>query len=264
MHRHGHNETIKFNNLSGYYGSIPDGYGGFDWSSDILYVSASDFQNQCDTGFTNVCRGSGEAFVYDYGLVVTANPKETFNLQSMIAAAAWSSNQSWELIGYTYNNGVLAEKGDIQIKIGQTAQHINFSKLDKGGFTKISVFAFEALSYGSPGNSCTYGAGTYGLQLVFDNLKVHWNGKIPGGHPEFARGSHLHAHHPVIAMLPVFHPQSGISDHGQSGIHAGGAAGNSHGTWHSQLVSLDAALGHHGAGGLTDQFALPQPDHFGT
>ena len=263
MHKHGYNETLKFNNFSGYYGSIPDGYGGFDWSN-VFYASASDFQNQCDTGWTNVCRGNGEAWIYDYGVVITANPKETFNLQSMIAASAWSNDQSWEFISYTYSNGRLTQKASDIFTVGETAQHVNFSTLgNKGDFTKISAFAVEVLSYGSPGNTCTYGVATYGVQLVFDNLKVHWNGKIPAGHSEFAH-VRAHAHHPVISMLPVFHPQSGISDHGQSGGHAGGGAVSNHASWHSQLASLDATLGHHDGGGLTEQFALPQPEHFGT
>jgi hypothetical protein len=210
------------------------------------------------------CHKYSVAWIYEYGVMESANPKETFSLKSMVAASAWCGDQKWEILSYNIGeNGDFVEKASDVITAGQTAQKINFAKLGHG-FSNISAVAFSVVSLGSPGNSCTYGTAEYGVALAFDELKVHWNGKIPGRHLEFANGPRPHAPHVIASPAAMQARQDALPGHSEVHNHSGGGAAQNGGTWHSQLTSLDVALGHGGGGGLTAQFALPQPEHFGT
>jgi len=269
-HHHGHNETLTFNSFSGYYGTVPNGYGGFDWSG-VYYINETYWQNiktnWCDTGYQNVCDSNGVAYIYDSGLIESSQLSETFTLKSMITASAWNSNAVWDVKSYSYSNGSLTLKASDSLTVSQTATKLNFAKFGaKGDFTNISAVFFELASTGSYGNTCSYNGGTSGPQIVFDNLKVHWNGKIPTGHGEL-RGGHMvmpHAHNAVVAHLMMPNERSeATSSHPGASDHS---AGTHHdiGGYHSMLTSLDAALGHDPGHGLTSQFVLPQAEHFGS
>ncbi len=275
MSRHGTNETMGFNNLhSGYEGnyygymSLHQGYGGFDYADAILFMSRSTwtspngvgYQYQwCYNGFLTVNRGHGEAWIYKSGMMETANLAETFSLKSMTAASSWDTDAEWAVNSYVYANGKLNLKASDVLTISQNAEKVDFAALgSKSDFQKISAVSFVLLVQGQAGFTCGYG-NLYGYQMAFDNLKVHWNGKIPrGGHSPLAM---THAHHHVTA-LPVSLVHAAI-DH--AAHEPGNAAHHGQDTYHSQLGSLDAVLGRAGpAHDLTDQFALPQPQiHLG-
>ena len=55
MSKHG-KETLNFTGFSGYYGFVANGYGGFNYSGDVLYMNTSLFANEpwCDQGYVNV------------------------------------------------------------------------------------------------------------------------------------------------------------------------------------------------------------------
>ena len=266
-------ETLGFNNYSGYYGSIAQGYGGMDWG-DVDYLNATYWQkvqtNWCDTGYQNVIKGAGEAFTWNangsvsYGLFESANLNETFSLVSMVAASAWETHQAFEFKTYTYevHQGFILKASDT-IHLSQTAQTLNFAKIgNPGDFTNI--VAVEIISgKGKYGNTCSYGPYGYttGNEMAFDNLKVKWNGKIPKGNGQLVTtglATHGHGHAHVAAPQLVYgnaHHEADSSATGQATGHSGPQA-----DFHSELLSL----GDSGSGGLTDQFHLPAVEHFGT
>jgi hypothetical protein len=260
--KHGTNETLNFSDLNGCSGSIPDGYGGFNWIGSFEYINTMCFNTAwCDTGYNNVAAVSASptvAWVYDYGTVESAKLSESFDLKSIASASAWDTNQEWTFTSYTYKNGSFTVKGSANVYLSQLAQTINFATLGgKGAFQKIDAIHIQVDNLGTSGNTCSYGASTYGYQMVFDNVKVHWNGKIPqnnGAHLVQLPGHMPHPHH--HATLAALHNSGGHAPGTWHGGHT--APHHAGGAYHSQLLNLG-----HDPGGLTTEFRLPQPGHFG-
>jgi hypothetical protein len=163
------------------------------------------------------------------------------------------------------DNGALKVKSADQFTVTfSKAERIDFNTLGhKGDFSNISAVAFEMVNDGQAGNTCTYGTAEYGVQLALDNLRVHWNGKIPDPRPASGSDPRLHAHHVIATPLAALQQHASASDDHLPGGHSS-TSGADCTAWHSELTSLDAALGHDGAGGLAERFVLPQPEHFGT
>lgn len=255
MHKHGSNETLRFNGFSGSYGYIPNGYGGFNWT-DVYYFNNGEASR--DEGYRYPIDGRGEAILGGGGgSIVSVDPSESFTLKSMLAESGTSIGTRIILTSYTYSDGTFTKKASDAIYVTTKVQTIDFANLGaKGDFQNIAAVTMVV---GSP----AYGMGmsyvhTPSGAMAFDNLKVHWNGKIPDGHVEASRGQSVHpiVHH-AIAAHPWFESvgETAASSHGSMDYqpHAG-----------SMLTSLDAALGHADSlGGLTSQFALPQIEHFG-
>ncbi|MGH6876925.1 MAG: hypothetical protein ACREHV_06030 [Rhizomicrobium sp.] len=266
-------ETLGFNNFSGYYGSVTQGYGGLDYS-DVDYLNATYWENDktawCDTGFQSVIHGAGEAFTQgppgqsSYGFFETPNLNETFSLTSMVAASAWETNQPFEFISYTYKHGKgFVEKAMDTVYLSQTAQTIDFAKIsggNPGDFKNVAAVLIVSKA-GAAGNTCTYGAAypTYGNQMAFDNLKVKWNGKIPHGGEGSLVTKGLRAHlqhraaHAAAQLGSAGHHEGPAHEHAAGSVHH--ADGNG---YHTQLLSLG-----HDPHGLTGQFHLPAVEHFG-
>jgi hypothetical protein len=268
-------ETLNFNSFSGYYGSVPAGYGGFDWD-DVNYMNATYWEkvetNWCDTGYQNVIHGAGEAYSWGQDLdvpavsyIASSNLSETFSLTSMVAASAWETHQPFTIESYTYQ-GWLAHKPKAtdRVVLSQTAKTIDFAKIGKpNDFKNIAIVKIIS-GMGKYGNTCTYGPYGYttGNQMAFDNLKVTWNGTIPQGH----KGNpamkqlflHLHhqASHAAAHLAGDGHDESAAGSHSPAPVHHADSSG-----YHTQLLSLP---GDGQGGGLTSQFALPQVEHFGT
>jgi hypothetical protein len=273
MHRHRHNETIYFNGFSGYYGAMSahDGYGGLNYLDDVLYMNQSAWtapggggyqHHWCDTGYQNVAAAAHStsiAWIYEFGLMESDSDKP-FTLHSMIAAASWSKDQAWDVNSYTEKNGSLILKASDQITVSfSKAETINFAKLGhKGDFTNIAAVTFSMVSEGHAGNTCTYGTAEYGVQLVLDLVKCHL-GRIrrPDG-AGFGGAPLPHTHH-VIAAHPQAAFAAGIARDSGSMEQSGHGPGD---TYHSQLASLDGALGLES--GLTSQFLLPHVEMSGT
>ena len=274
MSKHHGTETLTFEGLSGYYGSVPEGYGGFIWS-DAAYLNASYWENVktnwCDTGYQNVVDGSGLAFTQapsgeqSYGYLRSENLKQTFSLESMVAASAWETKQPFKFTSYTYEQGVgFVKKASFTVDLSQTAQKIDFSHLPTptamtGAFDNISALIIKS-STGAYGNTCSYGAGQYttGNQLAFDDLTVKWSGGAPKGmgrqpaHPLLANQHHHIT--PAAHLVNLHATQAHAAEGGSAGLHHASA------DYHAELLSLPG----HGASGLTAQFQLPDIDHFGS
>ncbi len=255
--KHGTNEKLTFSNLSGHYGNIPNGYGGFNWLGDVMYLNTMRFNTAwCDTGYNNVAAAAHTNVVgvmYFGGTAESANPTESFDLKSMIAASAWCTNQEWRFSTYTYSNGSFQLKGTENFYLRQSAQTLHFGKMGRN----IAAVSVYMMNLGSAGNTCSYGSGTYGYQMVFDNMKVHWNGKIPGrdgnGHL-VSLPHHMPQHHAMVAAR-----SHNANAHASGAAHGAHAASHEAGGYHSELLGFG-----HDPGGLTGQFSLPQIDHFGT
>jgi hypothetical protein len=267
-------ETLGFNSFSGYYASVPQGYGGLQYG-DVDYLNASYWQNEktnwCDTGYQNAISGAGEALTWNtngatsYGLFESTNLKESFTLASMVVASAWETDQAFNFRSYTYKSGHgFILKASDTLYLSQTAQKINFAKIGKPGDFK-NIVAVEIVSgSGKYGNTCTYGRYGYttGNEMAFDNLKLIWNGKIPTDKngrlvtKGLATHDHGHAAHAVAAHLAF-----GDGQHCPSAAHleGGGHSGMQTG-FHTELLSL----GDSQPGDLTAQFRLPAVEHFGT
>jgi len=244
--------------------SAHDGYGGFNYVSDVLYMNSSTWtapngtgytHHWCDTGYQNVAgTGTSEAWIYSYGLMESASTS-TFSAIKLTAASSWSNNAQWDIISYTESNGSLVVKATDLLTISQTAEKVKFSKLGgKGDFKGISAIAFSLVSEGSYGNTCTYGGATLGLQLCLTNLKVKFS-KGSGAN----NGNHLvaPAHHHQLAPHVAAH--QALATHSDAGVAHSHSDGHHVNTgYHSQLLSLG-----HESGGLTNQFHLPAVEHFG-
>ncbi len=149
-----------------YYGNIDScGLGNFQFGGDVEYMCQSTWTKPggpgyqlgwCDTGYQNLntaAKDIGVGWVYDYG-VMESSDSHSFTLLSFLAASSWSANQSWEIISYVDDNGMLQEKSSLEFKA-------TFSKAETikpgKGFHNIAALAFEFLSYGSPGKPAPMG-----------------------------------------------------------------------------------------------------------
>ncbi len=262
--KHKQRETLNFTGFSAYYGpmSAHEGYGGFDYSGFVEYMNTIFWQKietcWCETGYQNVAAATGASsigWIYEDGTFTSANPKETFDLKSFVAAAAWSANMEWQLTTYSAA-GPRTMDFYVTDAPRTPAQHI---KVAKSVGNDITGFNLLMLSIGTGGNTCTdcgnnMGYGAYGYQMAFGDMRITWNGKIPHGGHEL-RGETPHARHHVTpnpinanAGMPAHHAQHGSG----SASHHGDAA------WHTQLLAFG-----HDPGNLTAEFKLPQTEHFG-
>lgn len=253
-----HKETLTFNSFSGYYGVVPNGYGGFDWS-DIVYFNKGGGAEGNEEGFQSIIKGRGEAGFGPYGggAFESANLSETFSLKSMLAASGAGTGDPVFFTSYTYSHGKLIEKARDVVYVTPQVQKIDFAKIGgKGDFQNIVAVS---MSVGSARYGSHYGHTGIGEGMVFDNMTVQWNGKIPDG--KFIP-SHAHVLSPYIySMLAVHGFNADVSTYDASSP----ASEVSHSGYHTGLTSLDAALGQHPSHtDLTTQFVLPVPEHFGT
>jgi len=252
---------MNFNDLANYghyYGYVPNGYKGFDFS--VLYYYPKHglplVDQQEHTGYGNDEVGNIIAFSpaednvsNGYGWAAFYSPtKETFTLLSGDFASAWDSKQTIKFTTYRGDKVVAAD----YITVHHAEQTIDFAGYGND-FKNITKLRFETNYKYAFNLSGKYGKG---WQVVVDNIKGRWNGPEPG-----ARDTQRHPH---IAQ-PLFGPAS-------HGIVLALAANNhhtnfdfdaSHGAYHSVITSLDGSLGHHD-GGLTAEFSLPGSEHFGT
>jgi hypothetical protein len=183
---------------------------------------------------------------------------QTFNLKSGIFASAWSTNQPVYI--YAWANDT--QKGEIKVDLSQTPTTIGFAKYGSE-FKNINLIEIRVAGKGEGGSTCTYGHETYGYQVAFDNLKITLNSPganrgQQGHHFLLPHPSHHHVANPFAATWNI-----GVSGHAApsgSSLHdTGGAAGTG---YHSELTTLTGP-GEHDHAGLTNQFALPQSEHFG-
>jgi hypothetical protein len=189
MNEGNHNKGLNFKGFRGYYGymSYNDGYGGFNYSADFLYMNQSTWTNAngvgyqsgwCDTGYQNVAAMSHAkslGWIYQYGVMESANG-HSFTLKSMNVAASFSNDAVWDIISYTESNGQLQVKAVDPITVSYTGDQLKLATIGQpGDFRNIAAVAFQMVSYGNPGNSCTYGYPVFGVQLAIGDVRVAWS-----------------------------------------------------------------------------------------
>ena len=237
-------ETLNFNNFTGYYGAVPNGYGGFNWAN-IEYFNKSGGAAASEDGYQNIIKGRGEAgFGHGGGYFESANLSK-FSLKSMLVAAGNPSGDPVFFTSYTYSDGKLIEKARDVVYVTPDVQKIDFAKIGgKGDFQKIAAVFMVV---GSARYGAHYGHAAIGDGMIFDNMTVEWNGKIPHGESAQRHGSALlqQLAHAANSGGDVGHPDDPKPD------------GNQH---HAAVVTPDVPSGHAGHSG---HFALPEPDHFG-
>jgi hypothetical protein len=252
--------SVTFDGFSGYYGFMSSyngtkSGGGFDWSDFYYFTSegVNAYYPGETTGYNQDLHGSGEGFTaatanyyHGHGQGYIESPsKETFNLKSGEFASAWDSSIEVYFISFKGSK----EYKSVEVTLSQTPTKVDFAKYGKD-FQKIT--GLEIYSTWKGHVSSQYGAG---YQIVVDNLKATWNGKLPGAHHNSA---HHVAHGVLGAMAAHSHGAAGLSSvggHGSAGTGEHGAG------FHSVITSLDGALGHHSGGSLTSEFTL---EHFGS
>lgn len=258
----GTNATLNFGGMPAYYNymSYYQGYGGFNFFADFLYMNATTWTGPngvgylygwCHTGYQNeaaMSSASSLGVIYQYGIMESAS-NHTFTLDSMNAAASFSKNAVWDVISYTLNNGSLYEKADDKLKVGFKGEQVNFATL--GGsddFKNIAAVAFQLHSYGRPGDKCTYGYPVVGAELAIGNLKVTWsknadlqnsNGRLPTPYL---------LHHQALAV-----PHVTAERHAAEGGHDAAGSLGSH-QYHQDSAGHDPGTG--------VQFHLPAVEHF--
>jgi len=182
-------KALNFHGFDGYYGymSYHQGYGGFNFFADFLYMNESTWTEPngvgyqygwCDTGYQNEAAMSGAkslGWIYQYGIMESANG-HAFTLNSMNAAASFSKGAVWDLVSYTENNGSLYVKAVDELKVSYTGKHVRLDTLGNADdFKNIAAVAFQLVSYGKGGNTCTYGYPATGAQLAIGDVKVTWS-----------------------------------------------------------------------------------------
>lgn len=251
--------TLNFAGMPGYYNymSYYEGYGGFKFYADFLYMNATTWtdpngpgnqEGWCDTGYQNVATkadASSVGFIYQFGIMESAS-HHTFSLNSMIAAASFSRNAVWDVISYTESHGSLVQKAFDTLKVSYTARQVKFDTLgNPDDFKNIAAVYFQLASYGKPGNSCTYGYPVVGAQLVMGGVKVTWSSKAvltSGGEWSLV---HLMQHQVRgVAHATAERSGAGTGDGGVNAFHH----------YHQDSAGHDP--------GTDAQFHLPAVEHF--
>jgi len=252
---------VNFNGFPGYYGYMSNYNGtirggGFDWE-DMYYFTKlgidTIYPNE-HTGYNNDLHGSGEGFAavenefpyYGFGAFYSPT-KETFTLKSGDFASAWDIEQTVKFTTYRGSQQVAF----VYVTVSHEGQKINFGSYGRD-FKNITKVCINTNYHYAVNQQGAYGQG---WQVVVDNLKAVWNGAIPDAHGMRHRA---HVDHDVLGAMR--NHAFGLSSDGSHSVAPVGA----HNGFHSVVTSLDTALGHHGNGGLTAEFTLPAPEHFGT
>jgi len=258
MHQ-GTQATLNFAGMPGYYAymSYYQGYGGFNFFADFLYMNATTWTNSggvgyqagwCHTGYQNeaaISNATSLGVIYQYGIMESAS-KHTFTLDSMNVAPSFSKGAVWEAISYTEKNGSLYPKADDKFKASFTGKYVNFATLgNSGDFTNIAAVAFQLHSYGKPGDKCTYGYPVVGPQLAIGNVTVTWSTKADMPDKPGRLLTPYLLHHPALAAhVTALH-------HG-SGAHAAPNSQDAH-HYHQDSAGHDPG---------SPQFHLPASEHF--
>jgi len=243
-------KALNFGGFRGYYGymSYYDGYGGFNYSDNFLYMNQSTWTKPngpgyqagwCDTGYQNeaaMSHAKSLAWIYEYGVMESASG-HSFTLKSMNVAASFSNDALWNVVSYTQHNGQLQVKAVDPLYVSYTGEYVDLATLGQPtDFQHIAAVAFQMVSYGNPGNTCTYGYAVFGVQLALGNMKVKWSKNADlhtnGGtlmtpwmlqHPSHvapsAGAAHLHGHsdgaqHVGAIHISDVHTQPSASGHG--------------------------------------------------
>ncbi|HEY1613385.1 MAG TPA: hypothetical protein VGF97_06820 [Rhizomicrobium sp.] len=255
-------EKLNFTGFSGYYGAVANGYGGFDYSGEMLYMNTALINREpwCYNGYVNMAMATGASaigWIWSSAAFESDNLQETFSLKSMVAASAWNSNAEWQANSYVYRHGVMTLKASDIFYASQSTSMVDFVSLGrKSDFRNISAVSFTLLNVGSYGNTCVYGQLPTGYQIALGNLKVKWNGTIPhhrGGHSLPLPGEMMRSHHHVTPFAHLVH----------AGTHPDDARNREAGhqqwpAYHTQLLAFG-----HDPHGLTSEFGLPHVEHWG-
>jgi len=160
-------ELLTFDDLSGQYTAIPNGYGGLDWS-DWWVLNVPDYclsycpsgYQQSDVSTPNVANG-GNPDEEDPG-TATFSSSSAFTLNSFYITAGWRDDLTVTVTGY---NGA-AQIDQTSLTIG--TQSASFEVFDWTGLTSVTL----AMSGGVPHG---YATGS-NYAVAIDNMTI--NGSV--------------------------------------------------------------------------------------
>jgi hypothetical protein len=260
MNEGSHHKGLNFGGFQGYYGymSYYDGYGGFNYADNFLYMNQSTWTKPngigyqygwCDTGYQNeasMSHAKSLGWIYEYGVMESATG-HSFTLKSMNVAASFSNDALWNIISYTEHHGQLRVKAVDPLYVSYTGAQVDMSTLGHpGDFQKIAAVAFQMVSYGKPGNTCTYGYAVFGVQLAVGDIKVKWSTAADLDKNAGRLMTPWMLTHP---SYPTPHPGA-LEHHLDTGTHQADTH-HGHGTGGGETSALTAA----------EQFQLPAIDH---
>lgn len=249
-------ETLNFGGFPGYYNymSYYQGYGGMNFFADFLYMNATTWTapngvgylyGWCDTGYQNEVAMSGASslgVIYQYGIMESAS-HHSFTLETMNAASSFDRHALWHVISYTEQGGSLVTKATDTLKVSYHGEQVNLASLGgPGDFKNIAAVAFQLVSYGRPGDKCTYGYPVVGPQLAIGDVALTWSKKADLPHGNGKLPTPYLLHHPAFAV-----PHLTASHHGVN-------SPTEHHQYHQDSAGHDP--------GISSQFHLPAIEHF--
>ena len=252
-----HAKALNFAGFKGYYGymSDHDGYGGFDYSDNFLFMNQSAWINPngpgyqagwCDTGYQNeaaMSHAKSLAWIYEYGVMESATG-HSFTLKSMNVAASFSNDAVWNIVSYTEHNGALRVKAVDPLYVSYTGAYVDLATLGRpGDFQHIAAVGFQMVSYGTAGNTCTYGYAVFGVQLAVGDIKVKWS-----------KSADLHSNGPLATPWMLLHPSHTVPTAGAGLQHGESETGQHASAEHAGAV-------HDPAFAVAHNFQLPAVDH---
>jgi len=152
----GQTEILTFDNLSGPYNSVPNGYGGLQWQNfdyeGGLYATPN-------SGYVNGVVSPGNIAFNDAGNPAFINGG-SFNLNSAYLTGAWNNGLQVEVRGWvgaalTYDNTYTVNAS------GPTLVNFNYTGIDQVEFISSGGTAYPPAAIGGAGE-----------QFVMDNLSV--------------------------------------------------------------------------------------------
>ncbi len=149
-------ETLSFDDLHG-SGTIPDGYGGLNWSNFFYLDTTNPFGHNEANGFTSGTV-SPPTVAYDNGgsVAMISGPSFTFSASSF--TAAWKNDLEISVTGYAGGR-----------QVGQSLFFVN------PGYPSFEVFDFgpvDQVTFASSGGVLAGLTGT-GSQFAMDNMVIN-------------------------------------------------------------------------------------------
>lgn len=150
-------ELITFDNLSGNQGTVPNGYGGLNWSN-FAYMSRTYLQPEGYNGYTNGAVSSPNVAFNAAGYPAIITSSSPFTLNSGYFTGAWKDGLTISL---------LDNKGDTKTFVVNSSGPM-FETFNWTGITSVLFTSFG----GIPDPKDPIGTG-YGTEFALDNLTIN-------------------------------------------------------------------------------------------
>lgn len=154
--------TLTFDDI-GTGGSIPNGYGGLNWSS-VHYLNGTTYPLSPSGYYNGRVSGDYVAWNGSGGDVLSNTAAGTFDFNSTYLTAAWNNGLNIQVRGY--NNGILLYDQTVIVdQFGPTLFVFNYLGIDDLKFT-----TFGGVDAGTPGS---------GQQMAMDNFTFNQSAQVP-------------------------------------------------------------------------------------